>query len=201
MTGGMVVDKAIIKKGGTIYGTRLYMKILRDSRAKGSHYFPLRWSRRKKVILSSIQVAISLIAVVVFGFSVILENSAATTNIVMHTHVNLNVTIDGKPIIVPSHIGITQSGIFADESLFADHSLDKYGMEGMSPLHTHDYGGLIHVESNTVRNYTLGEFLDIWKGLNTDDKNVIASVDGKPVSDFRNIPLNDKAKIVLDIAS
>ena len=137
----------------------------------------------------------------VFGFSVILESSAATTNMDMHTHVNLNVTIGGKPMIVPSHIGVTQSGIFADESLFADHSLDKYGMEGMSPLHTHDYSGLIHVESNTVRNYTLGQFLDIWKGLNTDDKNVKASVDGKPVSDFRNIPLNDKAKIVLDIAS
>jgi hypothetical protein len=85
--------------------------------------------------------------------------------------------------------------------LFADHSLDKYGMEGMSPLHTHDSSGLIHVESNTFRNYTLGEFLDIWKGLNTDGKNVIASVDGKPVSDFRNISLNDRAKIVLDIAS
>jgi hypothetical protein len=43
MTGGMVVDKAIIKKGGTISGTRLYMKILWDNRAKGSSYFPLRW--------------------------------------------------------------------------------------------------------------------------------------------------------------
>ena len=178
MTGGIVVDKAIIKKGGTISGTRLYTKIL-----------------------SSIPVAMSLVAVVVFGFSVLLESSAASTNMVMHTHVNLNVTIGGKPITVPSHIGITQTGIFVDHSLFADHSLDKYGMEGMSPLHTHDYSGIIHVESNTVRTYTLGEFLDIWKGLNTDGKNVIASVDGKPVSDFRNIPLNDKAKIVLDIVS
>jgi hypothetical protein len=48
---------------------------------------------------------------------------------------------------------------------------------------------------------TLGEFLAIWKGLNINGKNVIASVDGKPVSDFRNIPLNDKAKIILDIKS
>jgi hypothetical protein len=110
-------------------------------------------------------------------------------------------TIGGKPIIVPSDIGITQTGLFADPSLFADHSLDKYGMEGMSPLHTHDSSGLIHIESNTVRTYTLGEFLGIWKGVNTEGKNVIASVEGKPVSDFRNIPLNDKTKIVLDITS
>lgn len=74
-------------------------------------------------------------------------------------------------------------------------------MEGMSPLHTHDSSGLIHVESNTVRNYFLGEFLDIWKGLNIDGKNVIGSVDSKPVSDFRNIPLSDRAKIILDITS
>jgi hypothetical protein len=151
--------------------------------------------------LSLIQAAIALMAVVVFGFSTVMESSAAPNNMLMHNHVSLNVTIDGKPIIVPANIGITQTGIFADPSLFADHSLDKFGMQGMSPLHTHDYSGTIHIESNAVRNYTLGEFLAIWKGLNTDGKNVMASVDGKPVSDFRNIPLNDKAKIILDIKS
>lgn len=136
-----------------------------------------------------------------FVLSIVMETSATANKMLMHNHVSLNVTIDGKPIIVPSSIGITQTGIFADSSLFADHSLDKYGMEGMSPLHTHDSSGLIHVESNTVRNYFLGEFLDIWKGLNIDGKNVIGSVDSMPVSDFRNIPLSDRAKIVLDIKS
>lgn len=176
------------------------MKILTDNRARDNHYFPLS-CRRKKVILGSIHVTIALIAIVVFGFSIVMESSAATNNMLMHNHVSLNVTTGGKPMIVPPYIGIIQTGVFADPSLFADHSLDKYGMEGMSPLHTHDSSGLIHVESNTLRNYTLGEFLDIWKGLNIDGKNVIASVDGKPVSDFRNIPLNDRAKIVLDITS
>lgn len=176
------------------------MKILSDNRARNNNYFPLIYRRRKKVILCSIQITIALIAVVTFGFSLVMETSATANKMLMHNHVSINVTIDGKPIIVPSSIGITQTGIFADPSLFADHSLDKYGMEGMSPLHTHDSGGLIHVESNTVRNYFLGEFLDIWKGLNIG-KNVIASVDSKPVSDFRNIPLSDKAKIVLDITS
>jgi hypothetical protein len=119
----------------------------------------------------------------------------------MHDHVSLNVTVNGKPIIVPTHIGMNQTGIFADPLLYADHSLDKYGMEGMSPLHTHDSSGVIHVESNMDRYFTLGEFLNIWKGLNTDGKNVTATVDGIPVSEFQSIVLNDGSKIVLDITS
>lgn len=156
-------------------------------------------TRIKPVILVIIQIGITLTALILFGITNVLESSAATGSMLMHDHVTLNVTIGEKPIIVPASVGITQTGIFADPLLFSDHSLDKYGMEGMSPLHTHDYSGVIHIESNTVRNYTLGEFLDIWKELRTNDKNVIASVDGKSVSDIRNIPLIDGKKIFLDI--
>jgi pSer/pThr/pTyr-binding forkhead associated (FHA) protein len=35
-------------------------------------------------------------------------------------------------------------------------------MAGMSPLHTHDASGQIHEESNTIRDFTLQEFLAIW---------------------------------------
>jgi hypothetical protein len=82
--------------------------------------------------------------------------------IIMHFHPHLNLMIDGKPVTVPSQIGIVPS-------LWKDHSLDQYGMQamsngmsGMAPLHTHDASGTIHVESNVNRNYTLGEFLNIW---------------------------------------
>jgi hypothetical protein len=71
----------------------------------------------------------------------------------------------------------------------------------MSPLHTHDNSGLIHVESNTVRDFTLGEFLSIWRGLDVNGKAVNASVNGKLVSEFHNIILNDGEKIKLDITS
>jgi hypothetical protein len=172
-----------------------------DNQARDNNYFSLSCTGRKKVILGSIQITIALSAIVVFSFLIVMEPSAATNKMLIHNHVSLNVTIGGKPIIVPSNIGIMQTGIFADPSLFADHSLDKYGMEGMSPLHTHDSSGLIHVESSMIRNFTLGEFLDIWKGLDTDGKNVIASVDGRSVLDFHNITLIDRAKIVLDITS
>jgi hypothetical protein len=29
-------------------------------------------------------------------------------------------------------------------------------------MHTHDESGVIHIESAVARNYTLGEFFDIW---------------------------------------
>lgn len=165
------------------------------------HYIDRNLRGNKKVIWDPIGVTAGIIFVVVLILSIYIQNSGAVTNLLMHDHVSLNVTIDGTPIIVPTHIGMNQTGIFADPLLYADHGLDKYGMEGMSPLHTHDSSGIIHVESNKIRYYTLGEFLDIWKGLNTDGKNVIATVDGSPVSEFRGIVLNNGSKIVLDITS
>jgi len=163
-------------------------------------YFSAEHESRKRNINMIIAIVAGVFASVL-GFSSVIENSAAATNMLMHNHVGLNVTIGGKPIIVPSNIGILQTGIFADPLLYANHDLDKYGMEGMSPLHTHDSSGLIHVESSAVRNYTLAELLDIWRGLNIEGKTVMASVDGKPVTDFRNIILSDGAKIVLNITS
>ncbi len=168
---------------------------------RDKHYFDGNLRGNKKVIWGPIGVTAAVIFAVVFILSTYILNSDAETNLLMHDHVSLNVTIDGKPIMVPAHIGMKQTGIFADPLLYSDHNLDKYGMEGMSPLHTHDSSGVIHVESNTVRYYTLGEFLDIWKGLNTEGRNVIATVDGSPVSEFRSIVLNNGSKIVLDITS
>jgi len=111
----------------------------------------------------------------------------------------LTMTIDGKPVTIPAKIGI-------NPSLWKDHSLDKYGMHAMTmnmssmaPLHTHESNGTIHVESNTIRPYTLGQFLSIWGGLDTNGKTVKATVDGVPVLDYKNIILRDKERIYLDV--
>ena len=106
----------------------------------------------------------------------------------------ISVKVNGQSIIVPENVGI-------DKSLWKDHSLDKYGMQGMSPLHTHDSTGTIHVESSVKRDYTLGEFLDVWGGLDTassSGKTVKVAVNGQPVSDWRNHILKDKEQISLE---
>jgi hypothetical protein len=132
-------------------------------------------------------------AVVAFGVaSTSLYSTQGPKALVIHIHPHLNVTFDGTPITVPSQIGI-------DSSLWKDHSLDQYGTPGFAPLHTHDASGTIHVESTINRNYTLGEFLNIWGGLDTNGKTVRASVDGKPVSDFRDIILRDGEQINLNV--
>jgi hypothetical protein len=122
--------------------------------------------------------------------------SAATHDMsqeAMHIHPHLEVRMDGKPITVPVNIGISPS-------LYKAHSLDQYaGMHGMAPLHTHSDDGTIHVESNVVRNYTLGEFLSIW-GVDFGGNTVRMSADGQEsVSDFRNHVLADGEQIRLEI--
>jgi len=122
-----------------------------------------------------------------------------SNKMVLHNHATLNVTYNGQTQVVSQHIGMVSVGKAEDPLLYGDHSLDKYGMEGMSPLHTHDASGIIHVESNTMRDFRLGEFLDIWRSLDVNDKTVQATLNGNPVSDFRNIILNDGASISLNI--
>ena len=112
--------------------------------------------------------------------------------LLMHDHINLDVTLDGNLTVVPANIGI-------DPKLHNDHSLDIYGQQ-KSPLHTHTTSGTIHVESKIIANYTLGEFLDIW-GLSLDDKIVRLTVDGLPVSDYRDHILRDGEGLHLTICS
>ena len=61
----------------------------------------------------------------------------------VHIHQHLDLYVDGRKVLVPAGIGIDPA-------------------VGYAPLHTHDPSGVIHVESPTVRTYTLGEFLAVW---------------------------------------
>jgi hypothetical protein len=115
----------------------------------------------------------------------------------------VNITMDGKPMIIPSQIGIEQP-------LWHNHTLDKYGAPGMkmqgmtmpsmAPIYTNDNSGLIKIGSTVIRNYTLGDFFNIW-GFDLNGKTVNASVNGKPISDFKNHILKDKEQINLNISS
>jgi hypothetical protein len=63
----------------------------------------------------------------------------------LHTHQHLDLYVNGKKQVVPAQIGI----ITSPQVVF-------------SPLHTDDTSGIIHVESPTVRSFTLDEFFYVW---------------------------------------
>ena len=108
------------------------------------------------------------------------ENKTSN-KIIMHIHSNLNVTVNGKSLIVPNGIGINSTS-------WNDHSLDKFGTE-QNENHNiwHDNSSNVpttlmnqvvtHVESTEYRNYTLGKFLNIWV-LPLEGSKVILFIDG-----------------------
>lgn len=62
---------------------------------------------------------------------------------VLHIHQHLDVFVDGKKQPVPLGIGIKDN-------------------EFISTIHTHDPTGVIHVESPTQEDFTLGQFFGVW---------------------------------------
>jgi hypothetical protein len=94
------------------------------------------------------------------GLSIILVSFAAAevvslNTIRVHIHSQLSILIRGASETLPAGIGINRD-------LWRDRSLDRYGVNGVSPLLTRDSSGTVHVESNTVRDFTLYQFLSVW---------------------------------------
>jgi hypothetical protein len=88
---------------------------------------------------------------------------------VMHIHAHLDVSVDGQPVVVPGGIGIGRSS------------------QGISPLHTHNASGVIHIESPINRAYTLGEFFTEWNvSLSPDNVGGLRVGDGKTLRVFVN---------------
>ena len=165
----------------------------KDNSKGNKSYFAVSRSKKRQYILK-IGVPVAAAAIVLgIVFATQASEHGIGAKMVMHIHPQLNVMVNGKAITVPEKIGI-------DNSLYKDHSLDRFGVQGISPLHTHDSKGTIHVESSVNRDYTLGEFLDVWGGLYTNGKTVKATVNGQPVSDWRNHILKDKEQISLEIS-
>jgi hypothetical protein len=62
---------------------------------------------------------------------------------VLHIHQHLDVYVNGKHEVVPQGIGI-------------------YDGQFLTELHTHDTSGIMHVESPTAKNFSLGQFFGVW---------------------------------------
>ncbi|WP_136642758.1 hypothetical protein [Subtercola vilae] len=67
-----------------------------------------------------------------------------TEGTALHIHAHLTVTVNGVRETVPGEVGIDQvSGL-------------------VSPLHTHDTTGILHIESPVQADFTLGQFFTEW---------------------------------------
>ena len=108
----------------------------------------------------------------------------------VHIHEHLDVFIHDQRVTVPADIGI------------------NYAERFISPLHTHDRTGVIHVESDEVRDFTLGEFFDVWGVRFTRDcigvycaklnNKLRVFSNGKPVTgDPRNLVLTAHQEIAI----
>jgi hypothetical protein len=134
----------------------------------------------------------------------------------LHVHPYLVIEINGKNVTIQSGIGILypgQSGSYNGQPLY-------FGVSGseFQPVHTHDDTGIIHIESPTNTNYTLGQFFQIWAAtyayvnfsgserpiiFNSTDilgykvtnssTSLTLLVDGKPSTQYGNLILNTLA--------
>jgi hypothetical protein len=120
----------------------------------------------------------------IIGLPALHEEGAA-----LHAHQHLDLFIKGKAVSVPGMIGVNAPEQF------------------ISPVHTHDGTGEIHIESPTVQTYTLGQFFDIW-GVRLSSKcigaycedgqnSIQVFVNGRAAEDPRSVELRDHIEIVI----
>jgi len=108
-----------------------------------------------------------------------------------HDHVSLSMLVNGRLTVIPEGVGL-------NPQLWHDHSLDRYGPSGISPMHTHDTSGTIHIESTTQREYTVGEFLAV---MGIDSGTITRmTVDGNEV-EFQGHQMKRGEKIQLELTS
>ena len=85
-----------------------------------------------------------------------------------HDHAHLDVIVDGRKVVVPGAIGLVEpldrgacpQGPGSSADCATGHGY--FAEVANSPLHTHAPSGIVHIESDRLRAFTLGEFFDEW---------------------------------------
>lgn len=105
----------------------------------------------------------------------------------MHIHPELRIIIDGQELQVPSNIGVSSAC--------------------MKAIHTHDATGKIHIESPIVKDFTLGDFFDVWQqpfnknelfDKTVDDKHrIVLMVNGVESAEYENLIIRDLDQILI----
>lgn len=110
------------------------------------------------------------------------------SDVVTHYHVHLTLFVNGREVAVPSQIGISPSAL--------------------SPLHTHDDSGVLHIEADTPNFHgTLQQFFDVWgvylspQCLGGYCSDVKMWVNGKPSTAFGSLVLQRHQQITIAAGS
>jgi hypothetical protein len=170
-----------------------------SKKRRDDSYFAVDRRRKRKYMMIIIPVIIAVAAASIAGailyqppptamaISGIECNRSEQLN--YHIHSGLDIFIDGVQQQIPSNIGILPS----PSCLYW--------------LHTHSADGIIHVEAPEAREFTVGQFLDIWEQTLTNSTAFFDSVSDMPVTayvdgqrfegDYRTIPLESLREIVL----
>jgi hypothetical protein len=129
---------------------------------------------------------------------------APAEQLVYHIHAHLAIYVNGSLRSLPAGIGIPGS----TEIPYHGGLVAGGNAQCIYWLHTHTNDGVIHIESPTVRVYTLGDFFDEWhQPLNSGQVAsakgpVKAIVNGKTWSgNPRTIPLDPHQDIQLDVGA
>jgi hypothetical protein len=127
----------------------------------------------------------------------------ATEQLTYHIHSHLAVFANGSPRALPAGVGIAGSSVQQ-----TPQGPVAAGGQCIYWLHTHTTDGVIHVESPSVRIYTLGNFFDVWhqplsaNRVGSATGKVTALVNGKPwTKNPRLIPLDPHSVIQLDVGT
>jgi hypothetical protein len=128
---------------------------------------------------------------------------APVEQLAYHIHAHLQVYVDGRPRSLPGAIGLL--GPVPQQTPVGPF----YGaVQCYYWLHTHASDGVIHIESPTVRIYTLANFFDEWRQPLSADRvatargKVTAFLNGTPwTKSPRTIPLGPHALVQLDVGS
>jgi hypothetical protein len=125
----------------------------------------------------------------------------ASEQVAYHIHIHLAVFVNGVPRSIPYGVGVVAPGVTQTaQGPFAEATRCYYW------LHTHAADGVIHVESPTQQQYTLGDFFDIWRQplsaqqVGPATGAVTAYVNGRRYSgDTRGIVLSEREDVQLDV--
>jgi hypothetical protein len=133
----------------------------------------------------------------------------------IHLHAHLDVFVNGEPVEVPAGIGIdtTNPGVrqFEVPGGTGYGGIELCNKPCISPLHTHDFSGVLHTEAAKNETNSLGQFFIEWDvalndhcvgGYCEPDAPIAFFVDGEPYDgDPTEIALEDQREIAIVIGS